>query len=122
MQTILHGGGDSGLVRAVERHGAARVGDRLRIVAGPRHGDGAPAAAAPSASPAPPTASSERRDGVRELSDPTETSVMVSVISDPLPDYPEGYLTTAAASLDSGSASAFTASESSLRSALPTLS
>ncbi len=74
-----------------------------------------PAATAPSASPAPPQPSRARREGaVAPAGSPPSVPVSLMIA------FP--YFVTAAASLDSGSASALTASESSLRSALPTLS
>ena len=76
-----------------------------------------PAAAAPSASPAPPQPSSARREG--DLPGPVAS--VVSLMTNLLLA-PASYFATAAASLDSGSASALTVSESCLRSLSPTLS
>ena len=121
VQPVLDGGGDPGLVRAVEGdRGAgcrrpAPASSPVRAIA-----TAPPAAAAPSASPAPPQPSSARRDGDGQLS-VRRRSVVAGVLV-MVPTCPAATSTTAAASLDSGSASAFTPSESSLRSALPTLS
>lgn len=116
MQPVLDGGGDAGLVRAVERHGRAAVGDGHGGVPVPGQQGGAAGRGGP-----------EREPGTAPGDDGTaggRGALPCGGLVDGLAHVrlPLAYLTTAAASLESGSASALTPSESSLRSGLPTFS
>lgn len=121
MQPVLYGGGDTGLVRTVERHGRPAVRGRHRVAPRTYRGDRASgrdgAERQPGATPAEqrPTGRGGAAGGRRGFG-----GVLLLIGHDR--SLPARYFVTAAASRDSGSASALTASDSSLRSALPTFS
>lgn len=131
VQPVLDGGGDSGLVRTVERHRRATVRGRDLCVVGTDRGDGTSgrhraqcesgAAPAEQRPPGGCAAGALRRrgPGIRALGVGGRVLRLLGHARIPSPTR---YLVTAAASRDSGSASALTASDSSLRSALPTFS
>lgn len=130
VQPVLDGGGDTGLVHTVERHRGAAVRGRHGVVLRTHRGDRATGRDRAECQPG--TAPAEQRTarrgaaagGVRlggaRVGDVRPGGVLALLGHDRC--LPARYFVTAAASCDSGSASALTASDSSLRSALPTLS
>lgn len=139
VQPVLDGGGDSGLVRTVERHRRATVRGRDPRVVGADRGDGTAgrhrtecesgAAPAEQCPPGGGAAGAPRRRGpgirhprIRAVGAAVGGGRVLRLLGHARSLSPTRYLVTAAASLESGSASALTASDSSLRSALPTFS
>lgn len=128
MQPVGDGGGDTGLVRAVERNGRSGRPGGLRPVRGAQRQRRTTGRRGAEREPAPPQPITDRRDGARDSSpEPAPEPGAAPASEAELPGWVSSfmgtrYFTTAAASFDSGSASAFTASDRSLRSAVPTLS